>query len=220
MTTHAHYSIHHQLLELAHLTIGKRQRHIKGVLLIIHHGCGLVQLGRHLYPLAANQALFLPADTLFAWHHFAGARVSWVEFSLRLAQGSQVGLVPDGELLTAAARRLAEHPEENDWQGPQGRLCRVLYDELQRQSLTPLRHLYPTAQQLLSTPNASQLSAAQAKTFAAQFGISARDFCAQYQLLRARQDLARGQLSEQQLAQHGFSSFAEFEYACGYWQRT
>ncbi len=220
MTTHAHYSIYHQLLELAHLTIGKRQRHIKGVLLVIHHGCGLVQLGRHLYPLAANQALFLPADTLFAWHHFAGARVSWIEFSLRLTQGSQVGLVPDSELLTAAARRLAEHPEENDWHGPQGRLCRILYDELQRQSLTPLRHLYPTAQHLLSTPDPTQLSAAQAKTFAAQFGISASDFCAQYQLLRARQDLARGQLSEQQLAQHGFSSFAQFEHACDYWQRT
>lgn len=220
MTIHAHYSIHHQLLELAHLTIGKRQRHIKGILLIIHQGCGLVQLGRHFYPLGAKQALFLPADTLFAWHHFAGARVSWVEFSLRLTQGAQVGLVPDGELLTAAAQRLADSDKISDWHGPEGRLCRVLYDELQRQSLIPLRHFCATAQQLLSTPDPTQLDAAQAKAFAAQFGISASDFCSQYQVLRARQDLARSQLNAQQLAQHGFSSFAQFEQACGYWQST
>src|SRR5699024_7495338 len=107
------------------------------------------------------------------------------------------GIVPDTELLAAAAQRLANHTKTHHWQGPQGRLCRVLYDELQRQSLMPLRHLYPTAQQLLITPDPSALNAAQAQRVVMELGVSANDFCAQYQVLRARQDLARGQLNEQ-----------------------
>ncbi|GAA3701730.1 hypothetical protein GCM10022421_05350 [Oceanisphaera sediminis] len=217
MTTTAHYSIHHQLLDLPHLVPGKRQRHIKGVLLLMHQGAGLLQLGRHYYPLVEGEAAFLPADTLFAWHGFAHSRLSRVELSPRLEQPTQAGRLTPSPLLNAIAGRLADWPGEQDWQGAHGRLCRILHDELQLQTVLPVASQPPLQQLVTDSPTGFTLASTQQAEFRRHFGCDADSFRRQCALLLVLRDLAKSPNLEQLVQGYGFTSVPQFEQDCRHW---
>lgn len=226
MTTAAQHSIHYQLLEPAHLIPGKRHRYLKGLLFIVHQGVGLLQLGPHVYVLGKDDAVFLPADTLFTWHSLAHSRISRLAFSSRLAQPRQAGLLNEAPLLLAGAARLAAWPnasQESDWQVAYGRLCRVLHDELQHQTPQPLTTSSKAAslsklQQLISANLAGfTLITEQAAEFQARFTMSPADFKRQTALLAILRELAKTADLTQLVQSYGFSSINDFEQACGHW---
>ncbi|OXS15080.1 hypothetical protein CGX12_11015 [Zobellella denitrificans] len=217
MTTAAYYSIHHQLLPHPHLLPGKRQRHLKGRLLLVHQGSGLVQLGRHHYPLAAGEAAFLAADTLFAWHGFAGTRLSQVDISLRLAQPEGSGRLTPSPLLAALADRLAGWQGERDWQGAQGRLCRALYDELLPHALLPFEAQPPLYRKLTEDPAGFTLTEEEQDAFRRRFGCDADSWRRQATLLFILRELPKSADWEGLLARHGFASLPQFEQDCRHW---
>ncbi|PSJ44023.1 hypothetical protein C7H85_14830 [Zobellella endophytica] len=220
MTKDAHYSIHHQSLHLTHLQPGKRQRHFKGVLLLVHRGSGLLQLGRHHYPLTAGEAAFLPADTLFAWHGFAGTVLSRVTLSPRLPQPGQAGRLSPSVLLAAIAGRLADWQGPREWQGAHGRLCRALYDELLPHDLLPFDAQPPLHQLVGASPAAFSLPPALQADFRQRFGCDADSWRRQATLLLVLRDLARGEGLDRLLRDHGFSSMPQFEQDCRHWLGT
>ncbi|OIN13525.1 hypothetical protein [Oceanisphaera psychrotolerans] len=217
MTTTAHYSIHHQLVALPHLTPGKRQRHIKGVLLMMHQGAGLLQLGRHYYPLATHEAAFLPADTLFAWHGFAHSRLSRVEFSPRLAQPSIAGRLTPSPLLAAIVARLADWTGEQDWQGAHGRLCRILHDELPQQTILPVDSQPPLHQLITANPASFALAPEQEPEFRRRFDCDADNIRRQCALLLVLRDLAKSPSLDALVQAYGFASVPQFEQYCRHW---
>ncbi|WP_319783430.1 hypothetical protein [Oceanisphaera sp. IT1-181] len=231
MTTAAQHSIHYQLLEPAHLIPGKRHRYLKGLLFIVHQGAGLLQLGPHFYVLGKDDAVFLPADTLFTWHTVAHSRISRLAFSPRLVQPRQAGLLTDAPLLLAGAARLANwsstHPSsaghESNWQGAYGRLCRVLHDELQHQTPQPLTASSKAAslsklQQIISANLVYfALTKPQEAEFQAHFNMAPADFKRQAALLTILRELAKTADLAQLVQSYGFSSIAEFEQACAHW---
>lgn len=228
MTTAAQHSIHYQLLEPAHLIPGKRQRHLKGLLFIVHQGAGLLQLGPHSYVLGKDDAVFLPADTLFTWHTLAHSRISRLAFSPRLVQPRQAGLLNNAPLLLAGSERLANWPSDVSdpqaaWQGAYGRLCRVLHDELQHQTPQPLSASSHKAslsklQQLISANLVSfSLTKLQEAEFEARFNMAHSDFQRQAALLTTLRELAKTADLAQLVQSYGFSSVAEFEQACALW---
>jgi hypothetical protein len=217
MTTHAHYSIHYQALRLSHLQPGRRQRHFKGRLLLVHQGSGLVQLGRQSFPLASGEGAFLPADTLFAWHGFAGTRLSQVDFSPRLSQPGQAGRFQPSPLLAAIAGKLADWQDQPDWQGPYGRLCRALYDELPAQALLPFDALDPLMASMVAEPSGFALEPGQQEAFRHRFGCDADSWRRQATLLQLLRELPRSSDWEGLLARHGFASLPQFEQDCRHW---
>ena len=226
MTTAAQHSIHYQLLEPAHLIPGKRHRYLKGLLFIVHQGAGLLQLGPHSYVLGKDDAVFLPADTLFTWHSLAQSRISRLAFSPRLVQPRQAGLLNDAPLLLAGAARLATWPsksEEAEWQGAYGRLCRVLHDELQHQTPQPLTTSSKAAslsklQQLIGANlTGFTLAVEQTVEFQARFTMSSADFKRQTVLLTILRELAKTSDLAQLVQSYGFSSVNDFEQACAHW---
>ena len=220
MTTSAHYSIDHQLLELPHLSQGKRQRHIKGILLVVHQGGGLLQLGRHYYPLPGNDVVFLPANTLFAWHGFAHSRVSRLAFSPRLAQPTQAGRLVSAPLLLAGATRLADGQMPPDWQGAHGRLCRVLHDELLRHRPQPMANPSSFLQKMSDSISGFTLSSNEETEFKLAFNSDSRTVKQQCALLLILRDLAKSPQLEQLVQRHGFASVAQFEQAYDHWLGT
>ncbi|ART83057.1 hypothetical protein CBP31_10840 [Oceanisphaera profunda] len=231
MTTAAQHSIHYQLLEPAHLIPGKRHRYLKGLLFIVHQGAGLLQLGPHFYVLGKDDAVFLPADTLFTWHTVAHSRISRLAFSPRLVQPRQAGLLTAAPLLLAGAARLANWPSthpanaghELDWQGAYGRLCRVLHDELQHLTPQPLTASSKAAsltklQQIMSANLVNfALTKPQEAEFQARFNMAPADFKRQAALLTILRELAKTADLAQLVQSYGFSSVAEFEQACAHW---
>lgn len=217
MTKDAHYSIHHQSLHLTHLQPGKRQRHFKGVLLLVHRGSGLLQLGRHHYPLTAGEAAFLPADTLFAWHGFAGTVLSRVTLSPRLPQPGQAGRLSPSVLLAAIAGRLADWQGPRDWQGAQGRLCRALYDELLPHDLLPFDAQPPLHQKMAADPTGFLLIDEEETAFRRRFGCDADSWRRQATLLFILRELPKSADWEGLLARHGFASLPQFEQDCRHW---
>ncbi|MDP5293477.1 hypothetical protein Q9290_14425 [Oceanimonas sp. CHS3-5] len=217
MTASAHYSIHHQLFDLPHLTPGKRRRHLKGVLLLVHEGSGLLQLGRRYFPLTTNEAAFLPADTLFAWHALAGSRVSRVELSCRLAQPQQAGRLQPTALLAAITGKLAGWQGEKHWQGPYGRLCRALYDELPAQALLPFESMSSLAAQVSEASAGLGLDEEQHQAFRRQFGCDLASWQRQLALLHMLRDLPKSPNPDQLAREHGFASFPQFEQDCRHW---
>lgn len=220
MTTSAHYPIDHQLLELPHLTPGKRQRQLKGILLIVHQGGGLLQLGRHYYPLVGKDAVFLPADTLFAWHSFAHSRVSRLAFSPRLTQPAKAGRLVSAPLLLAGAARLADQQDPPDWQGAHGRLCRVLHDELLRHQPQHITNPSPLRQKISDNIAGFTLSSMEETEFKSAFNADSHSVKQQCALLLILRDLAKSPQIEQLVQHHGFVSVAQFEQACDYWLGT
>ncbi|ART79976.1 hypothetical protein [Oceanisphaera avium] len=223
MTTVAQYSIDYQLLEPAHLMAGKRQRHFKGLLFIVHQGAGLLQLGPHYYLLGKEDAVFLPADTLFSWHTLAMSCVSRLAFSPRLAQPKQAGLLLAAPLLVAGAARLASWTECLEWQGAHGRLCRVIHDELQRHTPIALNTrargaaLSPLQQMLSANLVNFSLSAEQEIEFAARFALPPADVKRQISLLMILRDLAKTPDLNALVQAYGLGSVSEFEQACRQW---
>ena len=220
MTTSAHYPIDHQLLELPHLSPGKRQRQLKGILLIVHQGGGLLQLGRHYYPLVGKDAVFLPADTLFAWHRFAHSRVSRLAFSPRLPQPTKAGRLVSAPLLLAAAERLADGKVPPDWQGAHGRLCRVLHDELLRHQPQHMSNPSPLLQKVSDNIAGFTLSSMEEAEFKLAFNADSHSVKQQCALLLILRDLAKSPQIEQLVQRHGFASLAQFEQAYNDWLGT
>ncbi|MBL1375984.1 hypothetical protein [Zobellella iuensis] len=220
MTTTTHYSIHHQLVTLPHLQPGKRQRHIKGQLLLVHQGSGLLQLGRHYYPLVAGEAAYLAADTLFAWHGFAATRLSRVALSPRLAQPGGSGRLHPSPLLGAIAGKLAEWQDKPDWQGAYGRLCRALYDELPSHDLLPFAAQPALHERVAADPAGFPLAAAQQAEFRQRFGCDADSWRRQAALLLVLRDLPRSPDLEQLVRDYGFVSLPQFEQDCRHWLGT
>ncbi|MFD1008883.1 hypothetical protein [Oceanisphaera ostreae] len=220
MTTSAQYSIDHQLLELPHLSQGKRQRQFKALLLIVHQGGGLLQLGRHYYPLAGNDIVFLPADTLFAWHRFAHSRVSQLTFSPRLALPTQAGRITSAPLLLAGAARLADWQGSQDWQGAYGRLCRVVHDELQCSQPRHMTNSTPLLKTISDNIADFSLTSAQETEFKRSFSADSHTIKQQCALLLVLRDLAKSPQLEQLVQRHGFASVAQFEQACSHWLGT
>lgn len=221
MTTAAHHSIHYQLLEPAHLTLGKRQRQLKGILLVVHQGAGLLQLGRHYYVLGQHDAVFLPADTLFAWHSLAHSRISQLAFSPRLTQPTKAGLLTDSALILAGATRLANWTHTPDWQGAYGRLCRVLHDELQDLQPHPFGSPATQTVELKRLINANlvnfTLNEQQNAEFRRTFNMQPEHFQRQCALMLALRELAKSADLEKLVQSYGFSSVAQFEEDCRYW---
>ncbi|AEY00802.1 hypothetical protein GU3_05225 [Oceanimonas sp. GK1] len=217
MTASAHYSIHHQLFDLPHLTPGKRRRHIKGTLLLMHRGSGLMQLGRHYFPLVAGEAAFLPANTLFAWHALANCRVSRIELSGRLPQPEQAGRFRPTALLAAIAGKLADWQGERAWQGPHGRLCRALYDELPTQPLLPFESMEALTARVAADPAGFSLSDEEQQAFSSRFGCDAGSWQRQYALLQMLRDLPKSADPDRLAREHGFASFPQFEQDCRHW---
>ncbi|WMC09942.1 AraC family ligand binding domain-containing protein [Oceanimonas pelagia] len=217
MTASAHYSIHHQLFDLPHLTPGKRRRHIKGVLLLVHGGSGLLQLGRQHFPLTTGEAAFLPAGTLFAWHALAGSRVSHFAFSCRLPQPAQAGRLHPSALLAAIAGRLAGWQGEQAWQGPYGRLCRALHDELPAQPLLPFESMDPLTARIAADPAGFTLEDGEQQAFRDRFGCDAASWRRQYALLQVLRELPRAADPDALTRAHGFASFPQFEQDCRHW---
>lgn len=216
MTTSAQYSIDYQLLELAHLSPGKRQRHLKGRLLVIHKGGGLLQLGRHYYPLTNQDAVFLPANTLFAWHSFANSQVSQLAFSPRLVQPTQAGRIHSA-LITAGATRLAHWQTAQDWQGAYGRLCRVLHDELLCHQPRQLKNPNALLQSISDNPSGFNITPEQEPEFKQTFNADSDTIKQQCALLFILRDLSKTPKLEQLVQQHGLPSVSEFEQACDQW---
>lgn len=217
MLTATYYSIHHQLHPHSHLLPGKRQRHLKGQLLLVHQGCGLIQLGRHYYPLATGEAAFLAADTLFAWHGFAASRLSRVALSPRLAQPGSSGRLTPSPLLLAIADKLAGWQGERDWQGAQGRLCRALYDELLPHDLLPFDAQPPLHQKMAADPTGFLLTDEEETAFRRRFGCDADSWRRQAALLFILRDLPKSADWEGLLAGYGFASLPQFEQDCRHW---
>ncbi|MGO4998171.1 hypothetical protein [Oceanisphaera sp. W20_SRM_FM3] len=228
MTTAAQHSIHYQLLEPAHLIPGKRQRQLKGVLFIVHQGAGLLQLGPHSYVLGKEDAVFLPADTLFTWHTLAHSRISRLAFSPRLVQPRQAGLLTDAPLLLAGSARLANWPSAaldspSDWQGAYGRLCRVLHDELQHLTPQPLSASSHKAslsklQQMIGANLVNfDLTKTQEAEFQSRFTMLPADFKRQTTLLTILRELGKSADWTQLVQRYGFNSVAEFEQNCSVW---
>ncbi|MBO1518364.1 hypothetical protein [Oceanisphaera pacifica] len=219
MTTSAQYSIDYQLLELAHLSPGKRQRHLKGRLLVIHQGGGLLQLGRYYYPLTNQDVVFLPANTLFAWHSFAHSRVSQLAFSPRLTQPTHAGRIHSA-LISECATRLAHWQEPQDWQGAYGRLCWVIHDELLRHQPRQLKNLGTLLQSISDNPSDFRLTSAQEAECKQIFNADSDTIKQQCALLCILRDLSKTPQLEQLVLQHGLSSVSEFEQACAHWLST
>ena len=228
MTTAAQHSIHYQLLAPAHLMPGKRHRYFKGLLFVVHQGAGLLQLGPHSYVLGKDEAVFLPADTLFTWHTVAHSRISRLAFSPRLVQPRQAGLLNHAPLLLAGCARLANWPAladnaQDDWQGAYGRLCWVLHDELQHQTPQPLNasahgaSLSKLQQTISANLTGFSLTPAQEPQFQARFTMTPADFKRQAALLTILRELAKTADLAQLVQRYGFSSINDFEQACAHW---
>ncbi|WP_107853205.1 hypothetical protein [Oceanimonas marisflavi] len=217
MTASAHYSIHHQLFDLPHLTPGKRRRPIKGVLLLVHQGSGLLQLGRQHFPLTTNEAAFLPAGTLFAWHALADSRVSRIELSCRLPQPGQAGRFQPSALLAAIAGKLAGWQGEQAWQGAYGRLCRALHDELPVQQLLPFESMTDLPARVAANPAGFSLADDEQQAFRALFGCDADNWRRQYALLQMLRELSGAADPDALARAHGFASFPQFEQDCRHW---
>lgn len=217
MTASAHYSIHYQLFDLPHLTPGKRRRHLKGVLLLVHRGSGLLQLGRQYFPLTTGEAAFLPADTLFAWHALANSHVSRIELSCRLEQPAHPGRCQPSALLAAIAGKLAGWQGEKHWQGAYGRLCRALYDELPAQQLLPFEAMPPQVSQMSKATAGLSLDQEQQQAFRRQFGCDLASWQRQLALLHMLRDLPKSADPDQLAREHGFASFPQFEQDCRHW---
>ena len=233
MTTAAQHSIHYQLLTPAHLIPGKRHRYFKGLLFVVHQGAGLLQLGPHSYVLGKDDAVFLPADTLFTWHTVAHSRISRLAFSPRLVQPRQAGLLNNAPLLLAGAARLAtwpvlhlstdSHDAQADWQGAYGRLCRVLHDELQHLTPQPLSasshgaSLSKLQQTISANLTDFGLTPAQEPQFQARFTMTPADFKRQAALLTILRELPKTADLAQLVQGYGFSSINDFEQACAHW---
>ncbi|WP_116475624.1 cupin domain-containing protein [Zobellella maritima] len=220
MTSRQHYSISYLFHASTKLTPGKRRRHPKGQLLLVHQGSGLLQLGRHHYPLVAGQAVYLAADTLFAWHAFAGARVSTLLLSPRLTQPLDSGRLPASALLPALLDKLAHWQQPKDWQGPYGRLCRAAYDELLALSFSPVESQPPLLTRITQAPTEFRLDSQEQPDFRRQFDTDADSWRLQAKLLFALRDLGQGLGLEQLAERYGFAGVPQFEQDCRQWLGT
>lgn len=220
MTSRLHYSISYLFHHSAKLLPGKRQRHLKGQVLLVHQGSGLLQLGRHFYPLVAGQAAYLAADTLFAWHAFADARVSSLQLSPRLEQPADSGRLPASPLLPALLDKLAHWQRPRDWQGPYGRLCRAAHDELLDVSFTPFDGQSPLLAKVCQSPTGFILTSTEQGEFRQRFGTDADSWRLQARLLFALRDLSQGTGLEQLAERYGFAGVPQFEQDCRHWLGT
>ncbi|MCT7655089.1 hypothetical protein MBH78_11065 [Oceanimonas sp. NS1] len=185
--------------------------------MLVHRGSGLLQLGRQHFPLTTGEAAFLPADTLFAWHALAGSRVSQIELSCRLAQPEQAGRIQPTALLAALAGKLAEWPSEKTWQGPYGRLCRALYDELPAQNLLPFESMNTLAARAFADPAGLALHNDEQQAFRKRFGCDLTSWQRQLALLHMLRELPRAGDPDALARAHGFTSFPQFEQDCRHW---
>ncbi|GAA3549285.1 hypothetical protein [Zobellella aerophila] len=217
MTSRLHYSISYLFHASTKLIPGKRQRHLKGQALLVHQGSGLLQLGRHYYPLVAGQGVYLASETLFAWHAFAGARVSTLLLSPRLEQPGDSGRLPASALLPALLDKLAHWQQPRDWQGPYGRLCRAAHDELRELSFTPVDSQPPLLAKVCRDPSGFTLDGAEQDDFRRLFGTDGDSWRLQARLLFALRDLGQGTGLEQLAERYGFAGVPQFEQDCRHW---
>ncbi|WP_283392489.1 AraC family ligand binding domain-containing protein [Photobacterium phosphoreum] len=127
------------------LSVGSRRKSNNAYFIVVTNGCLLIRLGKHEHLVSKGHGFWVPFDCLHALTVLPGSHFLKVAFSIRLRQPlcRDAGFFVVNPLLDALLVELAKQPTENhDWEGVEGRLLKVIADQVSNlsastQSLSP-----------------------------------------------------------------------------------
>ncbi|KJG10762.1 hypothetical protein C0W96_02290 [Photobacterium kishitanii] len=144
------------------LFVGSRRKSHNAYFIVVASGCILIRLGKHEHLVSQGHGFWVPFDCLHALTVLPGTRFFKVAFSIRLRQPlcRDAGFFVVSPLLDALLVELEKQPiEKHDWNGTEGRLLKVIADQVSSlsastQSLSPaINKQYHNALALLLNGN-------------------------------------------------------------------
>lgn len=225
------YPVHFITLEAKQLMLLGRQRAPTDQLLHLRDGSLLLRMGREEMVLRRGDSFWLPADCLHGLTLLQGCRLVRISFSIRVRQSrpQSAGHLLLPALLAPLLQRLDEQQQTQvlEWQGPAGRLLRVIADLLPELRLTPYSPLpWPAIvtsalKAIMQGEELSQLvTHCQSEhggsprelldRFLHHMGSSLIEWQEQWQLYQTHLHLKQGQSEEQAYRQAGFASQEQY----------
>lgn len=127
------------------LSVGSRRKSHNAYFIVVTSGSILIRLGKHEHLVSKGHGFWVPFDCLHAVTILPGTHFFKVAFSIRLRQPlcHDAGFFIVTPLLNALLVELEKQPIENhDWDGVEGRLLKVIADQVSNlsastQSLSP-----------------------------------------------------------------------------------
>lgn len=144
------------------LFVGSRRKSNNAYFIVVTSGSILIRLGKHEHLVSKGHGFWVPFDCLHAVTILPGTHFFNVAFSIRLRQPlcRETGFFVVTPLLDALLIELEKQPAENhDWNGVEGRLLKVIADQVSTlsastQSLSPaINKQYHSALALLFNGN-------------------------------------------------------------------
>ncbi|MFD2178127.1 hypothetical protein [Veronia pacifica] len=116
----------------SHLILTARKKFPFHTLLFVHNGALIVRLGKTEYFVGQSQCFWLPTGALYSITALPLTTFSEATFSLRNTYSlpETAGYVTPSQVTTAIFTELSKTTFEPEWQTAQGRLLRVLRDQL------------------------------------------------------------------------------------------
>ncbi|MCD9541789.1 hypothetical protein GLP22_11285 [Photobacterium carnosum] len=166
------------------LFVGSRRKSHNAYFIVVNSGSILIRLGKHEHLVSKGQGFWVPFDCLHALTILPGTQFFKVAFSIRLRQPlcRDAGFFIVTPLLNALLVELEKQPvEENDWNGVDGRLLKVVADQVvnlsaSTQSLSPAisKHYHSALALLLNGHKVTDSSAI--KTIQPVLGMTLKEF--------------------------------------------
>ncbi|WP_163919961.1 AraC family ligand binding domain-containing protein [Photobacterium sp. Alg240-V54] len=144
------------------LFVGSRRKSHNAYFIVVTSGSILMRLGKHEHLVSKGHGFWVPFDCLHALTVLPGTCFFKVAFSIRLQQPlcRDAGFFVVSPLLDALLVELTKLPtEKHDWNGAEGRLLKVIADQISNlsastQSLSPaINKQYHNALALLLNGN-------------------------------------------------------------------
>lgn len=144
------------------LFVGSRRKSHNAYFIVVTNGSILMRLGKHEHLVSKGHGFWVPFDCLHALTVLPGTCFFKVAFSIRLQQPlcRDAGFFVVSPLLDALLVELTKQPaEKHDWNGVEGRLLKVIADQISNlsastQSLSPaINKQYHNALALLLNGN-------------------------------------------------------------------
>ncbi|MCP4956692.1 MAG: hypothetical protein GY919_13935 [Photobacterium aquimaris] len=144
------------------LFVGSRRKSHNAYFIVVTSGSILMRLGKHEHLVSKGHGFWVPFDCLHALTVLPGTCFFKVAFSIRLQQPlcRDAGFFVVSPLLDALLVELTKQPtEKHDWNGVEGRLLKVIADQISNlsastQSLSPaINKQYHNALALLLNGN-------------------------------------------------------------------
>ncbi len=144
------------------LFVGSRRKSHNAYFIVVNSGSILIRLGKHEHLVSKGHGFWIPFDCLHALTVLPGTHFFKVDFSIRLRQPlcNDAGFFVVSPLLNALLVELKKQPiDKHDWDGTEGRLLKVIADQVSTlsvstQSLSPaIKRQYHSALVLLLNGN-------------------------------------------------------------------